>query len=118
MTANDELREAAERIVRYRDGESHESVWPDPGDGMVTKDAPLLADAFLAAITADSDEPITEEWLREIGFEKGATFFEITVSGVRLGLSPYGSVMIMGSSGNTHYKTRRQLRNLLAALKG
>jgi hypothetical protein len=85
---NDDVKRAAERIRRITDGEDLVSVY-DPqkpanqvGDSWghwdkvdaaksgVECDCETLADAYLDEHPADEDEPITEEWLKSIGFRQ------------------------------------------------
>lgn len=71
-----ETREAAERLRRFRNGDN--SAYPDDDGGffeergqtMCEADEETLADAYLAEHPADAEEPITEDWLRSVGFEK------------------------------------------------
>lgn len=65
-----ELREAAEKIVAYKGtlGEERLSVLHGP----------QFARAYLEEHPLDDQEPVTEEWLRNVGFEDGnPSFYEL-----------------------------------------
>jgi hypothetical protein len=78
----DDVKEAAERLRRLRGSESGAAVyefvpiplpaggfmWPGEAMARHERDRALVERAYLALVPADSDEPITAEWLREMGF--------------------------------------------------
>lgn len=67
-----ELREAAERLRRMRqESESHDGGYPANAEGRRQSlyDHAALAEAYLAEHRADDAEPITEDWLRSVGFD-------------------------------------------------
>ena len=80
----DELRAAAERVRRVRQVEAEgydlwnatHAVYGPTGhrNHSSARDERAVIDAYLAEYAADSGEPVTEEWLREIGFVGGDSF--------------------------------------------
>jgi hypothetical protein len=82
-----------------------------------------ICDAYLAEHPPDDDEPITAEWLRDGGWDDGIDekWFDATKPDL-IGLSLVdhgdGYTVVFGESEFAKIKTRRQLRRLIAALKG
>jgi hypothetical protein len=110
-----DVRLAAERLVL-----------PDwagyPGDGMeavgqAVADAATVARAWLAANPADSDEPITPEWLASVGFDPADSFTH-DLYPVRMELfADRSGEAIIGGVIFPHMNTRRDVRRLFAGLK-
>lgn len=66
-----ELKAAAERLRRMKAGESYRDVYRDIWDRAL--DYTLLTDWALSRLPAEDDgEPITEDWLREVGLARNA----------------------------------------------
>jgi hypothetical protein len=93
-----DVKEAAERLRRLRGSESGAAVyefvpiplpaggfmWPGEAMARHERDRALVERAYLALVPADSDEPITAEWLREMGFkpwdiERDAELYELYI---------------------------------------
>ena len=68
MATTLELRAAAERLT---DGRNRLEDWQGPtGDCADMRAAIVLARAYIAANPADDGEPVTDEWLRSLGFSR------------------------------------------------
>lgn len=78
--STEELRAATERLRRWRDAETPEArlavYGTRAGDPLATHralraDEAVILNAYLAEHPEDSDQPVTVEWLRSVGFEAG-----------------------------------------------
>jgi len=114
MTA---ISEAAERL---REHESGGDIYPFDGGAMEMGDERALAAAYLAEHPADDGEPITEEWLRSVGFKVSPDFeFLFIEAGLRPGtieFDPDIGWIIFGSKATRLLETRGDVRRLCAAL--
>lgn len=72
---NDELKAAAERLRAdaYADWDYMDGIYASDKQ---LEDRRLIAKAYLAEHPADNDEPITDSWLRKIGFQDMETGLE------------------------------------------
>jgi hypothetical protein len=75
---SDDVKAAAERLlsgIELSDPYSIGDIYFSKKDGasFSLKDIFILAESYLAEHPADDCEPITEEWLRSVGFSDGAT---------------------------------------------
>jgi hypothetical protein len=76
-----------------------------------------VARAWLAANPADSDEPITPEWLASVGFDPADSFTH-DLYPVRMELfADRSGEAIIGGVIFPHMNTRRDVRRLFAGLK-
>lgn len=78
-----ELREAAEYVLES-DGQEGDGIcesWTDPA---FVEKAQAVARAFLASNPSDSEESVTEEWLREVGFGEVETKYCDVTLGKRI----------------------------------
>lgn len=93
---SDELRAAIVR-VRLCQQEGPDVAYPNAKGGEYIRDMDTLTEAYLAEHPADDGEPVTEEWLRSVGF-------------VRMQQPAAGNDMILrNEAGNclTYYPARR-----------
>lgn len=106
-----------EIAARFRDPKKHDhynTEWE--------LDALELANAYLAEHPADEDEPVTEEWLRAIGFNDDKEFpgyvILLTECGYIECIGFDGGVewMLFGNELNPGPQTRGQVRLLCRAL--
>lgn len=132
---SDELRAAAERMrTKWTSTSKSFDGWGKPHMEYV-EDLSIITDAYLAANPADDDEPVTEDWLRSVGWEdwKSGTHLEtivydrsnptclVTQTVITFLLDdnhPHGGVIdsVMLEDPPREYTTRGDVRNLCAAL--
>jgi hypothetical protein len=112
----DELREAAERYANPKPSEAY--PWPcDMHEQPMrrSRDAAVLARAYIAEHPADSELPVTEDWLRAVGFTADT---DGTVSWFRKAdlelydQSPHGWKSFVGARMLRPVSARGQLRGL------
>lgn len=121
-TMSKELRSAAERCLKELDG-IHCGMSAGPGTCIMSKDVIALSEAWLAEHPADDDEPITEEWLRGVGFRETKVsdeHFRIIrkdqVSVCCDDLSSPTTWCMRGQEFLCSFKTRGDVRRLCAAI--
>lgn len=116
MTAND-IRQAAERL---RQTEAP-TLWNVGGIKHISVADHLaawtLACAYLAACPADSDQPVTADWLLANGWTQGVHWPWIELAGGDL-LEWRGAGLWVGETAVVLARSRGQVRQLVAALKG
>lgn len=127
MTA-DELRAAAERLRRAEAVDSLAAVYGPMADkdnaGAYLRDRNALLAAWFREHPADDELPVTEEWLREVGF--GDNGYNYAGSMLRLGGFEYRTGPSADGWSRWYYcgvlitdenlGTRGHVRRLLAAL--
>lgn len=108
------VREAAERLLSYLDCTAIHFADYEGFDG----DVQYIANRIVAEHPADEGEPITDAWLREIGFVDGNMPGDLTSSPIVRGISTRSGEYWVVRSYPLPYvpKTRGQLRKLLEAL--
>lgn len=130
MTAISEAAERRDRLRRVKAGEPKTSVYPYTSDnetinrghaeGCHWRDIEASAERDLAEHPADENEPVTEDWLRSVGFRASPDFeFLFMEAGLRPGtieFDPDIGWIIFGSKATRLLETRGQLRRLCAAL--
>lgn len=152
---NDDVKAAAERYRKHQqrlcEDEHHKSPYWLPltecWSERRLEDANVLANAHLTEHPADDDEPVTEEWLRSIGFKDWPEdnddkhlfslfiraneeigwecrlayqtngFYAVRMCDVDVHLGVAESVELLDSRNKTVKVTRGDVRRLCAALK-
>lgn len=79
------VREAAERLNRYLEDRVVTAADYEDCEG----DIQCVATAYLAEHPADEGKPITDAWLREIGFADGNMPGDLTLSPVVRGIAVF-----------------------------
>lgn len=120
------VRESAERLRKHCAVSASENYQESPyyrQGGSVDFvlehiDRTKTSTAYLADHPADEDEPITDAWLREIGFADGRMSSDLTLSPIVRGRTAAGCEYWIVRSYPLPYvpKTRGQIRKLLDAL--
>lgn len=117
-----ELKEAVERIEKWFDDQLAAIQRDDPKATAVFASKGDMLDLFRES---DDDAPIDEAFLRSMGFDRNLTInITADVYSVNLCIDPNDGLATIidgyDSDGTidlpVYYKTRRQLRHLLAAL--
>lgn len=115
-----DVKQSAERLRRKINGESVESIYGcDMTWVQEIEDDKTLAEAYLAEHLHDDDEPITESFLRELGFLSDR--FDCRGLNLCVGhncLSWLWARMHVNNYGLFDITTRGQVRLLVKALKG
>jgi hypothetical protein len=122
----DELRAAAERVRRAKAGEHPFAIYgEDDAQTQGWHDRKVLAEAWLAANPADDGEPVTEDWLRDQGWDSDGydlpywTLPAARRRGITIGVFTGKSRMsrlVFGREPVAQPATRGDVRRLLAAI--
>lgn len=121
----DKVREAAERTLKWNEllesGDEEQHAYYDyPGEQ--TADEAVLIDwavielARREAEAAERSKPITEEWLRSIGFMEGGPWLQAKLNGICLWWSLRERALSISAVHASSITTRGQLLDLLHAL--
>jgi len=113
---NRELAAAAERLLTEQNYNYWECNWPTNA----MTDSALLAKHYLAQHDAEDDLPVSEEWLRSIGFDETLRM-ELQGRWELLAYIHDEWCLYIENSPNDYYglsepKTRRAVKQLLQAL--
>jgi hypothetical protein len=130
-----EQKAAIERLRRISSGESIKDVYGKSSPLMMLPDRRCVCSLALATFLADDEEPITHNWLRSIGFERGMQSAADNMLTLWFGKSFISIERCEKDDGSPHWqvafsdgdvavylpaglcpKTKGQLRRLIAAL--